>query len=120
MCPFNTQYTPAAVFSAEEDYYDPEELLVNKVYDGQEITVQLTQKVPLNERHEPKTNPWSFLAFRVAPDNEKIRQELKADIWAKSEAQKTAQQSRADMERLEQDMVSLTMSFQLTQSWQYK
>lgn len=61
-----TVLLPTLIWSSEENVYHPDDLLVDRLYDGQDVRVVLGQKQPLDERSEPDFTAWQLLACRCS------------------------------------------------------
>ena len=80
----NANLMPKDVYSDNCPFFHPEDIIKDHVTDGQSITVELYDTLPLDDYGIPKLSHWAFIAFRHRESHEGRResyvQEKRAEV----------------------------------------
>ena len=91
--PHNTQLMPNTIYTDESVFYHPDALLKDHLKDRQEVTIELIEKVSVNDRGTPQLAKWAFIAFNVSEQQSEARERaLKEQMDEIEEARKAAEE----------------------------
>ena len=74
--PHNTQLMPNTIYTDESVFYHPEAVVKDHLTDKQEVTIELIEKVSVNDLGVPQLAKWAFIAFNVSDQQSDARERV--------------------------------------------